>query len=71
MRAPMLIFALVFVVIVWQLISGAKAGGSPTIPVWMVVVGSVGLLVSMVGGGILLVSRNRREPPRDTQDHEP
>ena len=70
MLAPIILFALVFVVMAWQLISGASSSGSPTIPIWVVVIGSISVLVSMIGGALLLVYRNRRPPPTDSQDHQ-
>lgn len=70
MRAPLVIFTLVLVVIVWQLISSASPTGSPTIPIWVVVVASASVLLSMVGGALLLAYRNRRKPPADSQDHQ-
>ena len=68
--APLIIFALVFVVMAWQLFTGTREGGSPTVPIWMVVLGSLSLLVSMVGGALVLAYRNRRSPPDDSQDHQ-
>ena len=68
MLAPIIIFALVFVVMAWEVISGSSSAGSPTVPIWMVVVGSISLLVSMVGGGLIMAYRNRRLPPTDSQD---
>ena len=67
--APIIIFALVFVVLAWDVISGGSSADAPTVPIWMVVMGSMGLLVSMVGGGLILAYRNRRPPPTDSQEH--
>ena len=70
MLAPIILFALVFVVMAWQLISEAGSADSPTIPIWAVVIGSISLLVCMIGGALWLAYRNRRPPPTDSQDHQ-
>ncbi len=65
MSAPMIIFALVFVVIVFQIVSDTGPSGAPVIPVWIVVVGCVSLLASILGGVFIIAYRNRRQPPPD------
>ncbi len=67
-QAPIILFGLVAVVIVWDLLNGSGSAGSGTVPMWLVVVGSLSLLFSMVGGAFLLTFRNRRLPPTDSQD---
>lgn len=68
MVAPIIIFGLVLIVIVWELGRGANSAGSPTVPIWMVVLGSVSLLVSMVGGAFIIAYRNRRAAPTQSSD---